>query len=128
MLETYQIMIGGGKNTTIMDNVEFAIVMMEDYKQKFGKELRLPKGVRYNWFPLILLHKYKNMHNELSTTDQARFRRFLRKLCEEEQYFSFYLDDYKRYGNVLAITYRAHKKMNEEICTIFKIYGLELEE
>ena len=32
MLETYQIMVGGGKNSTVIDNVEFAIVMMEDYK------------------------------------------------------------------------------------------------
>lgn len=128
MLETYKIVIGGGKNTTAMDNIVFAIVMMEDYKNKFGKELRLPKGVRYNWFPLILLHKYRNIHNELSTTDQARFRRFLRKLCEDEKYFSFYLDDYQRYGNTLAISYRANQKMNKEICTICRIYGLELED
>ena len=89
--------------------------------------MRLPKGVRYNWFPLILLHKYRKIQSELTEVEQARFRRLLRKLCEDGQYFSFYLDDYKRYGNTLALTYRAHRKMSKEICAIFEIYGLSLD-
>lgn len=128
MLESYLIYVGGGENETSIDNLIYAIVMMEDYKAKFGKELRLPKGVRHNWFPLILLHKYRNIHSELTPADQARFRRFMRKLCESEKYFSFYLDDYQRYGNTLAIQYRAREKMTDEICTIFRIYGLEIKD
>ena len=125
MLNEYMIGIYGGQNQTSIDNFDYALVMMEDYRNKYKNELRLPKGVRYNWFPLVLLHKYRNISNDLNSAEVAAIRRFFRKCSENEKYFSWYLDRHERQGNAIAVYYRANENMIKEIKTILKIYGLD---
>lgn len=125
MLNEYMIGIFGGQNTVAVDNFEYAIVMMEDYRDKYKTELRLPKGIRYNWFPLVLLHQYRKVSHELNSSEVSAIRRFFRKCSENEKYFSFYLDRHERQGNSIAVYYRANENMTKEIKTILRIYGLD---
>lgn len=128
MLKEYMIGIFGGQNSTAIDNFEYAMVMMEDYRNKYKEELRLPKGIRYNWFPLVLLHQYRKCEKDFDSAERAAMRRFFRKCSKEEKYFSFYLDRYERNGNAIAVYYRANESMSKEIQIILKIYGLEFKE
>lgn len=123
MLNSYTIIISG--NSVGLDNLEYAIVMMSDYKQRYKEELRL-KGVRRNWFPLVLLHKYRNSYSELNNSDISSIRVFYRKLLKEDKYTSFYLDNYSRVGNMISIGYRANECMTETIKKIAQIYGLSV--
>lgn len=123
MLNSYTIIISG--NSVGLDNLEYAIVMMGDYKQRYKEELRL-KGVRRNWFPLVLLHKYRNSYSELNNSDISSIRVFYRKLLKEDKYTSFYLDNYSRVGNMISIEYRANECMTETIKKIAQIYGLSV--
>ena len=123
MLNSYTIIISG--NSVGLDNLEYAIVMMGDYKQRYKEELRL-KGVRRNWFPLVLLHKYRNSYSELNNSDISSIRVFYRKLLKEDKYTSFYLDNYSRAGNTISIEYRANECMTETIKKIAQIYGLSV--
>lgn len=128
MLKEYMIGIFGGQNQIAVDNFEYAMVMMEDYRNKYKNELRLPKGVRYNWFPLVLLHKYRNVSRDLESHELAAIRRFFRQCAESDKYFSFYLDKYERQGNSIAVYYRANESMSKEIKIILQIYGLDFKE
>ncbi len=92
MLKEYTVIIHGGENKIPIDNFEYAIVMMEDYKNKYKNSLRLPKGTRYNWFPLVLLHQYRKLEHNLENGDILQIRRFYKKCSENDKYFSFYLD------------------------------------
>ena len=125
MLNEYMIGIYGGQNQTAIENFEYAMVMMEDYRNKYKEELRLPKGVRYNWFPLVLLHKYRNISGQLDSSELSAIRRFFRKCSENDKYFSWYLDKHERQGNAIAVYYRANENMTKEIVNILKVYGLE---
>ena len=120
--------IFGGQNQTSIDNFEYAMVMMEDYRNKYKEELRIPKGTRYNWFPLVLLHQYRKSEKDFDTAERAVMRRFFRKCAQDEKYSSWYLDRYERQGNSIAVYYRANESMSKEIKTILKIYGLDFKE
>ena len=128
MLNEFMIGIYGGQNQISIDNFEYAMVMMEDYRNKYKEELRIPKGTRYNWFPLVLLHQYRKCEKDFDTPERATMRRFFRKCAQDEKYSSWYLDRYERQGNSIAVYYRANESMSKEIKTILKIYGLEFKE
>lgn len=128
MLQEFMIGIYGGQNQISVDNFEYAMVMMGDYKNKYKNELRFPKGIRYNWFPLVLLHRYKQISNDINSTELSQIRTFFKKCYNNPKYFSFYLDRYERQGNSIAVYYRATESMSNEIKSILKIYGLDCKE
>lgn len=128
MLNEFMIGIYGGQNQVAIDNFEYAMVMMEDYRNKYKEELRIPKGSRRNWFPLVLLHQYRKCEKDFDTAERAAMRRFFRKCADNEKYFSWYLDRYERQGNAIAVYYRANESMSKEIKTILQIYGLDFKE
>lgn len=125
MLQDFVVCVLGGQNTKAIDNLEYAIIMMSDYKSKYKDELRMPMRTRSNWFPLVLLHKYRQMASNMNSAEQSQIRVFFRECRKDSKYFSFYLTKYERVGNSLRIHYKAREPMTNEISTIAKIYGLE---
>ena len=128
MLQEFMIGIHRRREQVSIDNVEYAMVRMGDYSDKYKTQLRFPKGIRYNWFPLVLLHKYRQISNNMGSTELAQIRTFFRKCYNNPKYFSFYLDKYERQGNSIAVYYRANESMSNEIKSILKIYGLDFKE
>lgn len=133
MLKKYKLVIvpnNSPENLIAINNLKYAIVMMGDYRDKYKNELSIPKGARYNWFPLVLLHLYRKERNNIDKSKIISLKSFFRKCFKDEKYLSFYIDGCQSLngGKDVIINYRANEPMTREIKIILQLYNLSFED
>ena len=95
----------------------------EDYKNEFG-DLCF-KGMRSNWFPIILIGRYGHFQAEGNMVEAEKVREVFKHFSTNLKYHSFYLDNaYTKMGEV-NIYLRCKEEHNQyDILEILKCYGL----
>ena len=127
MLNEFMIGIFGGQNQTSIDNFEYAMVMMEDYRNKYKDELRIPKGTRYNWFPLVLLDKYVARHGKKAHDERIDCAVIFMALLQDSSVRSFYLDkcEVLKPNSTLRLYYRSNDNQKMAIHRIMTLFNLQ---
>lgn len=129
MLNKYVLTVKGNRNDLIdlevgLKNMYYNKVM---HQQEFGHLYFF--GMRKNWFPLIMLHKYTARHGQKSLEKRISCGVLFMAFLQDPALRSFYIDKYDviKYDDyTLKIYYRAKNHQGSTICKILELYNLKL--
>lgn len=131
MLEKYEVGLSG--TIQDIDRLVYAIESMhkmrEGYYGAYGLNDEL-KGVRKNWFPLVLLNKGLKNHQRVGHPNlevRVQIHNFINKLASCNYYHSFYVEKFGKMASEtdnMRVLYKANDDMNDCIKFIADCYGL----
>ena len=113
MLKKFSVTVQG--DMTELYLFQLSIERMEVNRKKYKKEFNYFKGMRNNWFPLVLLEKMSVVSGS-SMTSSYQMAETFNILMGYAGFQSYYLDKYEKRGDTLKMTVRGQDaQMLEEM-------------
>lgn len=137
MLKRYFIQIEAPNNKSGFDkdlNILWnSVIRLPIMKRNHLSELKSIyfRGMRENWFPLVLLNLYDLLLCEGKKEEADKILRYFKELCQNSDLFSFYLDN-GRYNNEIGIFLRCEGDSRNypilDILECFNIHSFRIQE
>ena len=113
MLKKFNVTVQG--DMTELYLFQLSIERMEVNRKKYKKEFNYFKGMRNNWFPLVLLEKMGAIEST-SMTNRYQIAETFNILMGYAGFQSYYLDKYEKRGDMIRMSVRGEDaQMLEEM-------------